>query len=149
MKLRLICIALMLSYGCSTAPTGNVETNPEVLILGTWNVSNASVDGQTYPITNPGFGQVQAIFEADNFTYIYPHVEANGLPTGRTDTLNAFWTFNASYDTLRFTDKLSSELVLIWHVKELKVGLLSTDYVTQRPDNAEVTSFYDIDYKLK
>ncbi|MBO6795092.1 MAG: hypothetical protein JJ895_14375 [Balneolaceae bacterium] len=149
MKFFTLGLLLIVGAACSSTPSGTAESDPEVLILGSWVVSNAQVDGSSYPITTPGFGQIEANFESDLFTYIYPEVGSNGMPNGRTDTLYANWSFNAAFDTLSFTYLNSSEFVFIWHVKELQVGRLSTDYISRSADNPDQQSKYDINYRLK
>ncbi len=149
MKILALGLLIIVGTACNSTPSGAPESNPEVLILGAWAVSTAQVDGSTYPITTPGFGQIEAIFENNKFTYVYPEIGSSGTPNGRTDTLYANWSFNASFDTLSFTYLDSDEMVFIWHVKELQVGRLSTDYTSRSADNPDEQSKYDINYKLK
>lgn len=140
---------VLLFFACSTAPSGVVETDPNELVLGSWEVNSASIDGNNYAITSPGFGQIEAIFEDKLFTYIYPEVGSNGLPNGKTDTLFAIWEFNAAFDTLRFRNPQSGVTIFEWQVKQLQVGKLSTSYAGEAAQDPSQFSRYNIDYKLK
>lgn len=141
--------ALFLLVNCSDVSGVSEPLSPEELIVGSWQVSNASIDGQIYPVTNPGFGQIQAIFDESNVTYIFPGVDANGLPTAQTDTLRGDWNFNGDYSKL-FITNIPNELVseMEWGIMNIGVGLLQTTYVGPSPLNQSVTANYEITYRL-
>lgn len=141
--------ALFLVYGCSDVSGVSEQQTPEELIIGTWQVSSASIDGQVYPVTNPGFGQIQATFSEDGVEYILPGVDANGIPTIQTDTLNGDWNFNDAHTMLYITNIAGSFTTdMEWSVVNIGVGLLQTSYVGPNPTDFSSTATYDITYRL-
>lgn len=135
--------------GCSDTTSTTSEQDPTVLILGTWTVTEATIDSQSYPVSTPGFGQVQATFDTDFFTYIYPQLHPEtGFPTGETDTVTAVWAFNDDHSLLTISNPIDNTVIFEWNILRLQVGVLSTTYKAQSAMNANVISDYAISYKL-
>ncbi len=148
MRVLVITVIFIIGMACTATSVESPENDPEVLILGTWVVQSAQVDGTTYPLTNPGFGQVRAIFQKDSFTYIYPVRDAFGLPTEKTDTLIADWRFNSSFDSLAFMEPTTNQIIMIWQIESLGIGKMSTNYSTESANDPNQVSRYEIDYRL-
>ncbi len=149
MKYSAILIGTILLFaGCDSVGSSE-QLPPEELIQGSWQVSFATIDGQVYPVTVPGFGQIQAIFDESNVEYIFPGIDANGLPTAQTDTLRGNWNFNENYSTLYITN-IGNELVaqMEWSIINIGVGLLQTSYDGPSATNPAVTATYEITYRL-
>ncbi len=141
--------ALFLFVGCSDVSGVSEPLTPEDLILGSWQVSAATIDGEVYPVTIPGLGQIEAIFHESGVEYIYPGVNANGIPTGETDTLTGEWHFNEDHSMLYITnisEGFSSDME--WSVIRIGVGLLQTTYNGPSITNPNTTVTYDITYQL-
>lgn len=139
---------VLLLLNCSSF-TGTPELPPnEDLIIGSWVVHIASIDGQNYPITNPGFGQIKVSFDESNLEYIYPLLNEYSLPTTFSDTLNAAWNFDDSYTSILITNRDDGGEDLNWEILEIGVGLLHTRYEGQSPTDPNILSTYDITYSL-
>ncbi len=140
--------ALLIFLGCDSV--GSTEQlSPEELIQGSWQVSFATIDGEVYPVTVPGLGQIQAIFNENNVEYTYPAVDENGLPTGQTDTLNGDWSFNDEHSRLIISN-IGNGIVseMEWVIVNIGVGLLQTSYEGPSAFNPALTSTYEITYRL-
>ena len=148
MRILVITVLFTVGMACSSTSVETPENDPEVLILGTWVVQSAQVDDTVYPLTSPGFGQVQAKFDNETFTYIYPERDSFGLPTENTDTLIAHWSFNASLDSLTFSIPNTNQVILKWHIESLGIGKMSTNYNSESANDPNQVSRYKIDYRL-
>ena len=144
----LFIVLLLLLAGCSDDPVSE-ELTPEELLLGTWKVSSAAIDGQSQPVTNPGLGQISADFQEESYSYIYPETSPLGLPTGNTITTNGTWSFNNDHTLLTLTPAAGSELpTLEWEVISISIGILNTKFEQPNPATGGQTSTFEINYSL-
>lgn len=143
----IIILSLFLIHCGNTIGTPELP-QPEELILGTWEVFDASIDGQKFPITNPGFGQIQTTFMESTVEHIYPKIDERGLPSILADTLYGPWYFNDDYSMVSLFDEDGLDNSFDWDVVELGVGILHTRFVERSPADTTTLSTYDIIYRL-
>lgn len=143
-----LLILILLLAGCSDDPVSE-DLTPSELLLGTWKVSSAVIDGQTQPVTNPGLGQISASFEKESYSYIFPETTDTGLPTGNTVTTSGTWSFNNDHTLLTLTPVTGSQLpTLVWEIVSLSPGILNTSFEQPNPANGGQVSTFEINYSL-
>ena len=144
----LFIVLLLLLAGCSDDPVSE-ELSPEELLLGTWKVNSAVIDGQNQPVTNPGLGQISATFQEESYNYVFPETSSIGLPTGNTVTTSGTWSFNSDNTLLTLTPVAGSQLpTLEWEIISLSPGILNTRFEQPNPANGGQTSNFEINYSL-
>ncbi len=149
MKRVFLFVGLFLLWiNCSNVVGTPELPPPEELILGTWQVFDVIVDGQNFPVTNPGAGQIQITFEDSTVIYIYPEPDVNGLPTSGTDTLYGDWYFRDNYSDIFITNYSPNDENLVWDIVEIGVGLLHTSYIGRAISDTSSTSTYEFIYRL-
>lgn len=84
--LIILAVSLFILTNCNDVTGSEEIKTPSEMILGKWKVSEATIDGSVYPVTNPGFGQIEVTFTENDVEYIYPGVDDSGMPTASTDT---------------------------------------------------------------
>lgn len=139
---------MLLFSGCDNVSGSSEQLSPEELILGSWKVSAATIDNQSYLVTTPGFGQMQAIIDESKILYIYPQVNAFGVPTAQNDTLTATWSFNVDHTIFTLSNPQDGSVLLVWDIMNLGVGLLKTSYQAQSAANESTLSTYELTYSL-
>ena len=103
---------------------------------------------QTFPVTNPGAGQIQVFFSDSTVIYIYPELNDLGLPTSNTDTLYGDWLFRNNYSSIYITNYSPHDESLEWNIEELGVGLLHTSFEQRSITDTSVISLYEFIYRL-
>ena len=144
MRSLVVLIAVLFFIQCKST-SGDDFTNAELLV-GTWTVSSASIDGTPYPVTNPGLLQVQAIFGETSFQYNYPQV-VDGIPNGNVDVLTGTWTLNEDETVINIVPTGSTEAILVWNIDRLAVGTLEVTF-QQQSMTGEGYSTYNLVYSL-
>ena len=141
-------IVIAVAFIACDSTSGDTELTSYEKLQGTWKVSTATIDGSGYEVTNPGLGQMRAIFDEDNFMYVYPEINAQGQLTGGTDTLAGKWQINEENTAITILDESGSVTLMLWTVDELLVGTLSTTYQAQAAFGTG-TSTYEMTYNLE
>lgn len=66
-----MAVSLFILTNCNDVTGSEEIKTPSEMILGKWKVSEATIDGSVYPVTNPGFGQIEVTFTENDVEYIY------------------------------------------------------------------------------
>lgn len=147
-----VIFSFIIVFGVSC---GNVIGTPELppseeLIQGTWQVFDVIVDGQNFPVTNPGAGQIQVTFEDYDVEYIYPELNENQLPTSNSDTLWGDWSFNDDESLVTIANFSEDEpsKTLEWEIVSLGIGLLHTRFYERSPTSPDDIITYEFIYRL-
>lgn len=143
--LLISCALVLLS--CSS-DSDNKELSKTELLQGRWKVTLASIDGTVYPVTTPGFGQIRAIFDGSNYTYIFPALDANNNPTANNDSNEGPWRFNSTETTITLDRSSDSQPDFEWEILQLSLGTLKTRYTAPKAGSTTETSVYEITYTL-
>lgn len=139
---------LIFAVNCEDVTGMQELKTPKEMILGTWRVSIATIDGDIYPVTNPGFGQIEVEFSENMVEYIYPGVDENGMPTAKTDTLVGNWELLEENTLIHITHTVNNATLFEWGIVNLSVGLLQTSFESQSPLDPQRLSRYVLTYKL-
>ncbi|MBO6536270.1 MAG: hypothetical protein JJ966_08615 [Balneolaceae bacterium] len=146
--LIILAVSLFILTNCNDVTGSEEIKTPSEMILGKWKVSEATIDGSVYPVTNPGFGQIEVTFTENDVEYIYPGVDDSGMPTASTDTLIANWQLENESTLIHITHPINNVTLFEWEVVNLGVGLLKTSFISQSPLDQQSTSTYILTYQL-
>lgn len=147
-SLGTLAILFFLTAACTSPIESVEELTTTDLLQGTWVVQKAMINDDEYPVTNPGFGQIEAIFDGDQYKYIFPEIGNNGLPTGKTNFIEGIWSLNQTEDIIIIDRSSIDQDALRWEIINLSKGILETEYAEYFP-GSEVPSVFRISYRLK